>query len=201
MSVILEREKRESPITSWNCGCRPEANGISLSYKACPHCRRAIPETVCKRVYQQVLRELRKEMLVDEAEHWDRVTQRTYRFRNLYRALTVLSVAAWVVLLYLVGASNIPAIVEKMPQLLQKFSAIGDKLSDPMLTFFVQFPEKLQPDRWVTLYEKLDSLPIHTVLARLTLLLDTAVDMVGLTVTRCVDLFEMISSFVSSLLS
>ncbi|MBE6917972.1 MAG: hypothetical protein E7470_08760 [Ruminococcaceae bacterium] len=201
MSVILKREERERPITGWDCGCRPEAKGISLSYKACPYCRRAIPETVCKRVYQQVLRELRKDMLVDEAERWERVAGRTQKLRNLYRVLTVLSVAAWIVLLYLVGASNVPAIVDKLPQLLQKFSAIGDGLSDAMLTFFAQFPEKLQPDRWAALYEKLDSLPVDTVLTRLVLLPETAVDMVGLTVTRCIDLFEMISSFVSSLLS
>ena len=201
MSVVLQREKKESPITSWDCGCRPEAKGISLARKACPHCRRAIPETVCKRVYKQVLLELRREMLVDEAERWDRVTDRTYRWRKLYRALTVISVVAWVVLLYLVGASNTPAIVEKMPQLLQVFPTIGGKLSDPMLTVFAQFPEKLQPDRWVAVYEKLDSLPVGAVLDRLTLMLDTAVDTVGLTVTRCIDLFEMISSFVSSLLS
>lgn len=201
MSVILEREKRERPITDWDCGCRPEAKGISLAYKACPHCRRAIPEVVCKRVYKQVLQELRREMLVDEAERWERAAERTQKLRNLYRFLTVLSVVAWVVLLYLVGASNVPAIVDKLPQLQQAFPAIGEKLSGSMLTFFVQFPEKLQLDRWGALYERLDSLPVDAVLARVTLLLDTAVDMVGLTVTRCVDLFEMISTFVSSLLS
>lgn len=201
ISVTLERERRERPITGWDCGCRPEAKGISLAHKVCPHCRRAIPEVVCKRVYKQVLLELRREMLVDEAERWERTAERTQKLRNLYRFLTVLSVAIWIVLLYLVGASNVPAIVDKLPQLQQAFPAIGEKLSGSMLTFFTQFPEKLQPDRWVAVYEKLDSLPVGAVFDRLTLLLDTAVDTVGLTVTRCVDLFEMISAFVSSLLS
>ena len=199
--MSVNPEYLEKPITAWRCGCRPESMHVGLSHKTCPYCRRPIPQAVCTQVYLQVLRELQAEALRIESGRWDRATRFTLKCKSFFRVATYLVIAVWVVMLFIVGIRNIPTIDEKLPDLFQIFPMLWQKLFGVGEALLNAFSETLQGTRWALLLNRLEMLPLDALVERLDLLINTAVKLIGLILERIADLFRLIGSLISSLLS
>ena len=199
--MIITPEHPEKPITAWRCGCRPESMRIGLSHKTCPYCHKAMPQIVYTTVYQQVLRELKAEVLRIESKRWDRIARFTSRSRRFYRVLTVLAIVAWSAALFLVGIRNLPGITEKLPILLQGFPRLWQKVSALVTSLFASCADTLKSVPWEKLLNKLEGLPMDTIFRRLGLLIATLFKAIGLFFQWIADLFNLIRSFISSLLS
>ncbi len=191
----------DKAITSWKCGCRPESMQVGLAHKTCPYCRKTIPRDVCTQVYLQVLRELKAETLQIESDRWNRTSRITSKCKPYFIVLGCLAITGWIVLLFVLGIRNTPGVSEKLPDLLQVFPMLWQKLLMAGKSLLGNFYEFLQSVRWRTLLEKLQELHLEVLFDRLKLLAGTAVKLIGLTLERIVDLFRLIGSFISSLLS
>lgn len=197
MSIILEHPIK--PITTWQCGCRPESMRVGLSHKTCPYCHRPMPQSVSTNVYIQVLHELRAEVVKVESARWSKVNNFTLRNRRLLRILAFAAVAAWCIILAIKGVRQVPGIAEKVPELNEIFLILWQKISRMGKTLFDTFSENLQDDRWAELWDKIKSFPLRGLLQRLMEVVTTFFRIIGLIISRILNLFQLIFSFISSL--